>query len=105
MPAGAIRVLPGYTKNTAEEVQAIAAELRRAGGERAIVVTSKYHTRRVKVLWGVLVGATPSLMVRFARRDPFQPGRWWKTTQDANAVSKEWFGVLNAWAGFPVKTR
>jgi hypothetical protein len=29
---------------------------------------------------------------------------WWRHTGDAMAVSREIFGIANAWAGFPVKS-
>lgn len=37
-------------------------------------------------------------------RDPARPDRWWKNTGDAMAVSREFFGLLSAWAGFPIKS-
>lgn len=99
-----IRELKGSTANTAEEVRAVGRELAAVGGDRVILVTSKYHTRRVKALWRALVGVHPEAIVRFAPGDPFEPDRWWRTSGDALAVSREWFGLLNAWAGFPVKS-
>jgi uncharacterized SAM-binding protein YcdF (DUF218 family) len=99
----AIRELPGRQRNTADEVRAVARELKAAGGDRVILVTSKYHARRVKVIWRALVGNRPEAIVRYTPDDPFEPRRWWRTTGDAMAVSREWFGLLNAWAGFPVK--
>lgn len=56
----------------------------------------------IRVLWNSLVGAHPQAIVRYTPRDPFEPEHWWQTTTDAMAVSREWFGLLNAWAGFPV---
>jgi len=47
-------VPPDAIRNTEEEVQLIAHELKRAGGERVILVTSKPHTRRVKTIWNTL---------------------------------------------------
>lgn len=104
VPPEAIRVLPGRTQNTADEVRAVARELQETGGNRAIVVTSKYHTRRVKVLWRSLVGSGPQLVVRYTPDDPYEPTRWWRTSEDIRSVWREWFGLLNAWAGFPVSS-
>jgi uncharacterized SAM-binding protein YcdF (DUF218 family) len=104
VPAAAIRLLPERDVNTADEVRAVARELKAAGGDRVILITSKYHARRVKVIWHSLVGDRPEAIVRYTPDDPFVPSRWWGSTADAMAVSREWFGLLNAWAGFPVKS-
>src|SRR5439155_22605989 len=102
VPSEAIRVLGEHNSNTADEVRAVARELNAAGGGRVILVTSKYHTRRVKVLWHAIAGGDPDAIVRYTSDDPFEPARWWRNTADALSVSREWFGLLNAWAGFPV---
>jgi len=103
VPPKAIRLLNKGVRNTEEEVQLIAQELKRAGGEQVILVTSKAHTRRVKTIWGTLVGDSAEAIVRHAKDDPFDPGRWWRNTKDALAVSREVFGMMNVWAGFPLR--
>lgn len=105
VPSGAIRVLPSPAASTADEVRIVAAALKAASADQVIIVTSKYHTRRVKALWRELVGAHPTAVVRYSLDDPFDPSRWWRTTTDSMAVSREWFGLLNAWAGFPVSSQ
>lgn len=104
VPGQAIRLIDGQTQNTVDEVRAIAKELKISGGDRVILITSKYHARRVKFIWHAVVGDRPAAIVRYTPDDPFQPDRWWRNTQDAMSVSREWFGLLNAWAGFPVKS-
>jgi uncharacterized SAM-binding protein YcdF (DUF218 family) len=104
VPHDAIHVLPGANQNTAEEVLTIARELKAAGGDRIIIITSKYHSRRVRVLWHSLVGKQANVIVRYTPDDPFDPKRWWRNTMDAQTVSHEWFGLLNLWAGFPLKS-
>lgn len=104
VPGDAIRVLPEQNLNTADEVRAVARELKALGGDRAILITSKYHARRVKVTWHALVGTHPEAIVRYTPDDPFEARRWWSNTADAMSVSREWFGLLNVWTGFPVKS-
>ena len=104
VPPEAIRVLPGRNSSTADEVRVIARQLEAGHGERVIIVTSKYHTRRVRAIWRRLMGDRPQVLVRYARGDPFQPGGWWRNTGDAMAISREWFGLLNALAGFPMSS-
>jgi uncharacterized SAM-binding protein YcdF (DUF218 family) len=104
VPAAAIRVLSRPAQNTAKEVQVIAEELQRAGGGQVILVTSKPHSRRVRATWRALIGDSPHATVRYATADPYDAGRWWRQTGDALAVSREVFGLLNVWAGFPVRS-
>src|SRR5262249_43302876 len=103
--AAAIPVLPERNENTAQEGQSIAQELDRAGVDRVILVTSSFHTRRVKILWRKLVGDRHPAIVRFTPDDPFDPRAWWRDAADVMAVVREWFGLINAWTGFPVKSQ
>ena len=103
VPEDSIRLLAGGVRNTVEEVRLIARELGRMGGSRVILVTSKPHSRRLRATWQALVGETPQAVVRYATDDPYDPSRWWQQTRDALAVSREVFGLLNVWAGFPVR--
>ena len=101
VPADAIRLLGGAVANTADEVKLVAAELRSAGGGAVIIVTSKPHTRRVRAAWRALVGERPAAIVRYASDDPFHADRWWRYTPDALSVTRETFGLLRVWTGFP----
>lgn len=103
VPVTAIRVLSRPAQNTAQEVQVIAEELQQAGGGQVILVTSKPHSRRVRATWRALIGETPHVIVRYATSDPYDADGWWRHTRDALAVSREVFGLLNVWAGFPVR--
>ena len=100
---GDIRTLAPGARNTAEEVQIVARELTRAGGDRIILVTSKPHSRRVRATWRAVVGSISRAVVRYAESDPFDGNRWWEQTSDALAVSREVFGLMNVWAGFPIR--
>ncbi len=101
VPRDAIRVLERPTTNTEDEVEAIAAALRRAGGSKAILVTSMPHTRRVKTIWKALVGEAPRAIVCYAPQDEYDGAHWWRNTHDAYDVAREVLGLANAWAGFP----
>ena len=103
VPVHAIRTLPERNRNTADEVRSVHASLRRSGGQRVIIVTSKAHTRRVRAIWAAAVGESPGVIVRYARDDPYDARRWWQHTGDALDVTREVLGLLNAWAGFPVQ--
>ncbi len=103
VPRQSIHLLGDRPRNTAEEILLVARELKKAGGGRLILVTSKPHSRRVKATWRALVGDAPQAEVRYAVDEPYDPSHWWKNSDDALAVSREVFGLLNVWAGFPVR--
>ncbi|OLB40537.1 MAG: hypothetical protein AUH11_01545 [Acidobacteria bacterium 13_2_20CM_57_17] len=102
VPAEAIHVLEPPIVNTADEVKVAASALARAKGEAVILVTTKAHTRRVRLLWRRLASGQGQAIVRAASGDPFDPGHWWRNTRDALDVVREVLGVLNAWAGLPL---
>lgn len=103
VPALSIRILPGPSANTAAEIEEVARLAREAGMRTVVIVTSAPHTRRVRAIWKRLVGDSPQLIVRHPVDDSFNAARWWRNTQDALDVVREWLGLANAWAGFPAK--
>lgn len=104
VPSRAIRQLPEPVANTADEMRAVSAALSTSTSKRVIIVTSAYHTRRVKTLWRKLAARGLSATVRYTPDDPYDAEHWWRTTPDSMAVAREWFGILNAQLGFPVPT-
>jgi len=98
-----IRLLTPRILNTADELRAVAEALDQQPGARAIIVTSRAHTRRVRALWRKLSpGDRGRLLVRASTEDPFDAEHWWRTSNDALAVVREYLGLLNAWAGLPL---
>jgi len=102
VPSNAVRVLEPPIDNTADEIRAIAAELDQEKGTTVIIVTTKVHTRRVRMLWRELSGGRGRAIVRAASTDPFAPDHWWRSTGDALDVVREVLGLVNAWAGLPL---
>ena len=105
VPSNAIQVLGPATDNTEDEIRTIAEELEREKGTSVIIVTTKVHTRRVRMLWKELSRGRGRLIVRAASTDTFEPEHWWRTTRDALDVVRETLGVVNAWAGLPLHAR
>ncbi len=103
VPPDAIQILEPPTANTEEEVRKISDHLRSRNFHTAIVVTSKAHTRRVRTIWHKLLGSNQKLIVRFADGDPYDGAHWWRRTHDGLDVVRESLGLLNAWAGFPLR--
>jgi len=101
VPQDAIEVVAPPIRNTADEISAISKAMSAPTAATVIVVTSKPHTRRVRLLSRRLEPARIRVLVR-AADDPFNPRRWWATSSDALDVVREVLGILNAWAGFPL---
>lgn len=103
--ADSIRVMARPNANTEEEVRQIAENLHSMDYHSAMIVTSKAHTRRVRLIWRRLVGSEPRLIVRYASDDSYDGAHWWRHTRDALDVVRETLGICNAWAGFPLRPR
>ena len=103
VPSNAIRVLEPLIDNTADEIRSVGDELSREKGSAVIIVTTKAHTRRVRTLWKELSGGRGRVIVRAAPNDPFAPEHWWRATGDSLDVVREVLGLLNAWAGLPLR--
>jgi uncharacterized SAM-binding protein YcdF (DUF218 family) len=107
VPQRAIRILQPRILNTADELKAVTDALDQSSDKNspatAIIVTSKAHTRRVRSIFNkVSAGHRARLLVRAAPEDSFDPEHWWRTTNDALSVVREFLGLLNAWAGLPL---
>jgi uncharacterized SAM-binding protein YcdF (DUF218 family) len=103
VPADSIRVLERPSANTEQEAKEISEDLRLSNLHHAILVTSKPHTRRVRTIWRKLVGSDPGATVRFTTDDSYDGAHWWRHTHDALDIVRETLGLMNAWAGFPVR--
>jgi hypothetical protein len=103
VPAGSIRILDRPVRNTDQEIRLIAAELGPDSRDQVIIITSKYHTRRVRAIWRAMVRTKAKAIVRYAYEDPYDPARWWQNTRDTMQAIRENLGLLNVWAGFPLQ--
>lgn len=102
VPESAIHILQPPIQNTADEMRAIAQALQVHHGN-VIIVTSKVHTRRTRALWNRLSAVHSKAIVRGVSNDEFDPAHWWRNTSDALDVVREVLGLLNVWAGLPLR--
>lgn len=102
VPAGAIHLLEPPIVNTADEMRVISKALGQEKDRSVILVTSRPHTRRVRLLWRKLAPAECRAIVHAPAEDPFDPRHWWRSTGDALDVVREVLGIMNAWAGLPL---
>jgi uncharacterized SAM-binding protein YcdF (DUF218 family) len=103
VPLAAIIVPQGKAGGTLEELQAVYGALRSKEAP-VILVTSKYHTRRTGLTWHYVTAGRSQGIVRAASLDPFDPTRWWRERRFVLSVVREYLGLINYYAGFPVGT-
>jgi len=103
VPENAIRILNPPIVNTADEMKTIGQALKQGRSHKVILVTSKVHTRRTRTLWNHLARQDGAAIVRGVSDDAFDPAHWWRTTGDVLDVVREVLGMLNAWAGLPLR--
>jgi len=101
VPASAIVVPEDEAVGTLEELRAVDRAL---GSKDApvILVTSKYHTRRTRLTWDHVTEGRLRGIVRSSGQDPFDPSRWWRERRFVLSVVREYLGLINYYAGFPV---
>jgi uncharacterized SAM-binding protein YcdF (DUF218 family) len=103
VPESAIRVLAPEIVNTEDEERTILAEMQSTGAARVIIVTSPPHTRRVRALWRRIAPAGRAVTVLSTSEDDYDADHWWRTTRDSLSVMREVMGLVNVWAGLPVR--
>lgn len=89
---------------TLEELETVAKMLH-LGATPVILVTSRVHTRRVRLTWRHVTGGKSRPIARIAPRDPFDPNRWWYQRRFIMSVLREYLGLLNYALGFPVAAK
>ena len=105
VPAAAIRMPEEKViGGTLEELQIVARFLPPQGGP-IILVTSKFHTRRVRMTWRYVTGGKVRSIIRIAEQDPFDPQRWWQHRSYILPVVREYLGLVNYALGFPVSAQ
>jgi uncharacterized SAM-binding protein YcdF (DUF218 family) len=90
IPAEAILIPPKRHRNTADEADTLRVLSQQRGWRRAIVVTSKYHTRRAGfAMRRALAGTGVEVVMRASRYDRSVPERWWQQRGDLTGVPVE----------------
>jgi hypothetical protein len=104
VPSSAIIIAAGRAEGTLEELK-LAHHAIGPVNAPVILVSSKFHTRRVRLTWNYITHGRSSAIVRAAEGDPFDPARWWTVRRFALSVVREYLGILHVYAGFPVAPR
>src|SRR6058998_1665438 len=97
VPAGAIVVLHRRGVSTESEARTIARGACARRLRRLIVVTSRAHSRRARLILRQALGAGIALAMRPSRYDAFAAARWWRVRRDAKIVLSEYEKLANYW--------
>jgi uncharacterized SAM-binding protein YcdF (DUF218 family) len=96
VPSASIVKLPHRAENTEEEAVEASRLVHTRGWKRVLIVTSNYHARRVRFIYGRILPATVTFRVSGGRDSQFDPSRWWETRQGQRLFVNELVGYLAA---------
>lgn len=104
LPEEAIVRLDRVVENTLQELQADFDHARAHGFRRVIIVSSPYHTRRIRLIWSSRFEREIPAIVRPTRYEPIDPTRWWRSRRSLEDVTHEVFGIAHLLLGSPIPT-
>ena len=104
VPEAAIVRLDRIVENTLQELQADFDHARAHGFRRVIIVSSPYHTRRIRLIWSSRFEREIPAVIRPTRYEPVEPTRWWRSRHPLEDVTHEVFGITHYWLGSPLPT-
>jgi uncharacterized SAM-binding protein YcdF (DUF218 family) len=96
VPPSATIVLPRRARSTDSEARTI-AHWACARARSLVVVTSRYHSRRARMILRQALAPEMQLALRASRHDPFDAARWWRDRRDAKAVLSELEKLTHFW--------
>jgi uncharacterized SAM-binding protein YcdF (DUF218 family) len=97
IPTASIVPLASRAENTREEAAEVAKLIRARGWKRVIIVTSNYHTRRTRFIYGRVLPSNITFRISSAHDSEFDPSRWWQTRQGQKLFFTEIVGYVVVW--------
>ena len=97
VPAAAIVKFPHRAANTREEAEALSGLVSARGWKRVLVVTSNYHARRTRFIFGRVFQPSVTVRVSAARDSEFDPSHWWESRIGVKLFFNELLGYSVAW--------
>jgi uncharacterized SAM-binding protein YcdF (DUF218 family) len=96
VPASSIVKFPHRAANTREEAEALSRLAASHGWKRVLVVTSNYHARRARFIFGRVFPPSVTVRVCAAHDSEFDPSRWWETRLGQKLFFNEVVGYVVA---------
>lgn len=97
VPAEHTRLLRRRAISTRTEVRTIARWACAHRMKSLVVVTSRAHTRRARLILRQTLGPGITVAVRPTPYDTFSPTRWWRIRRDQKTVLSEYEKLANYW--------
>ena len=97
VPRENILPFPQDADNTREEVQFLQKLVREKNWKSVIVVTSNYHSRRAKYIFGKIFADSVTVRMAAARDANFDPQHWWEHRQSVKRFFHEIVGSVVSW--------
>lgn len=97
VPPRATVVLRRRSSSTDSEAMTIARWACTHHVTRLVVVTSRPHTLRSRLILRQALGPSVALTIRPSRYDDFSPTRWWRIRRDAKTVLSEYQKLAHYW--------
>ena len=88
-----------FTHDGESTIEEAAAVVKLAADRRwksVVIVTSNYHTRRVRYIYGKIAPKQVSVSVASARDGEFDPERWWERRKSTKLFAREILGLAEA---------
>jgi uncharacterized SAM-binding protein YcdF (DUF218 family) len=104
VPEAAIVRLDRVVENTREELRVAFEHARAHGFRRVIIISSPYHTRRIRLIWSASFEREVPAIVRPTRYEPIDPTRWWRSRRPLEDVVHEVFAITHILLGSPIPT-
>lgn len=96
VPQGKIVRFDHDGSDTIAEAEALANLVEQRRWASVIVVTSNFHTRRVRYIFGKVFPASVAVSVASARDGDFDPEHWWEKRKSTALFAHEFLGMLEA---------
>jgi uncharacterized SAM-binding protein YcdF (DUF218 family) len=97
VPPTSIVKFPHRAANTREEAEALAGLVASRGWKRVLVVTSNYHARRARFIFGRVFPRSVTVRVSAALDSGFDPSDWWESRLGSKLILSEVLAYLVAW--------
>jgi uncharacterized SAM-binding protein YcdF (DUF218 family) len=97
VPRDAVVLLERRNESTESEARTIARWACSQRLRRVIVVTSRAHSRRARLILRETLGPDVALTLRATRYDPFAGSHWWRSRRDAKVVWWEYEKLTHYW--------
>jgi uncharacterized SAM-binding protein YcdF (DUF218 family) len=83
-------------ESTVEEAEAVTKLAQDHHWKSFVIVTSNYHARRARYIYGKIVPRQISVSVASARDGEFDPERWWEKRESTKLFGHEILGMVEA---------